>query len=345
MSGVEPVTICPADDLQTFAGDVLARLGMGNDDARYMARIIIASELTGHECHGLRRLPEYVARWRSGAANPTARLRAEQDSGAVVLVDAQGGFGHVVMRDVTSLAIARAKIHGVGVIAVKRTEAAGRFADYCSDAADAGIATLVFANDSGAWQEVAPPGGRSARMSTNPIAAGIPRATRPHLVLDMATSSVASGRLAEARDRQEPIPTEWVNADGLLRHFGGLKGFGLAVIVEALAGSLTGGGTVRPDPKHDDQAILMIGIDVNHFRPLKEFAADVEAFTAHIKNVPLEAGAAPVRMPGESGAESAGRLQENGIPVRHFVRDRLSRLADELRLELPRCLRSSQTQS
>ena len=139
----------------------------------------------------MRRLPEYVDRWRCGKANPAAEVRIDLDCGALVRVDGQHGFGHLTMRAVTDLAVARARAHGIAGVAVHRTEHAGRFADYCERAAAAGVATLIFANDAGGGQAVAPPGATEPRLSTNPIAAGVPRVSGPHLVLDMATSETS----------------------------------------------------------------------------------------------------------------------------------------------------------
>ena len=241
--GPERTSVYAAEALTSFVTGVLGAIGTSKPDARFMADVIVAAELSGHECHGLRRLPEYVDRWRSGKADPAATPRIDLDRGALVRVDGRGGFGHITMRAVTDLAVQRARAHGIAGVAVHRTEHAGRFADYCARAAAAGIASLIFANDAGDGQTVAPPGATEPRLSTNPIAAGVPRATGPHLVLDMATSVVAAGRLSESRDRAEPIPAEWVTSTGALKPMGGVKGFGLALIVEALAGSLTGART------------------------------------------------------------------------------------------------------
>lgn len=327
---------CSAGDLERFAASVLREIGTADDDAAFMAGVIVASDLSGHESHGLRRLPEYVRRWREGAAVPSARPVVEVDHGSVVRLDGRHGFGHVVVRDATDLAVERAGRHGIAAVAVRRSEAAGRFADFCERAAGLGVAILFFANDSGGGQDVAPPGATQRRLSTNPLAVGIPRETSPHLVLDMSTSVVASGRVAETRDRGEPLPAEWVTVDDALRPLGGVKGFGLALVVEALAGALTEAGTVRAEPEHEDQGVLVLALDVTRLRPLQEFTADVEGFIGYVRDVPLEPGAAPVRMPGESGAATARDRGERGVPVQPHTWARLIDLAREFGVPLPR---------
>ncbi|AQW55985.1 Ldh family oxidoreductase [Streptomyces violaceusniger] len=327
--------LCLPGELRGFAASVLTRIRMDEADADFMAGVIVASDLAGHESHGMRRLPEYVGRWRAGKANPSARPVIELDSGAVLRLDGRRGYGHIVLRDATDLAVRRARRHGIAAVAVRRAEHAGRLADYCDRAAAEGIALLLFANDAGAGQDVAPPGGLRPRLATNPIAVGIPRAKAPHLVLDMSTSVVAAGRLAEWRDRGEPIPADWVTETGVLRPAGGVKGFGLAMVVEALAGALTGAGTVSAHPEHDDQGTLVIAVDITSFRPMAGFVAEVEQFIAYVRDVPLESEGQPVRMPGESGAQTSRQRAADGVPVQEFTWRRLEELAVEFDLSLP----------
>src|SRR5690349_16899803 len=150
-------------------------MGAAPDDAAFVAGVIVASDLAGHESHGMRRLPEYVERWRSGRLDPAARPVVELDAGSIVRLHGRNGFGHVAVRDQTDLAVERAREHGIAAIALRRANHAGRYADFCERAAAAGAAILFFVNDAGGEQDVAPPGGLEPRLATNPIAAGVPR--------------------------------------------------------------------------------------------------------------------------------------------------------------------------
>ena len=159
-----------------------------------------------------------MQRWRDGKVVANAQPMIELDTGAVSPSGRRQWFRAAGQcRDATDLAVARAKEWGIAAIAVRRSSHAGRYADFCERAANLGVAILFFVNDAGAGKDVAPPGGLDPRLATNPIAIGIPRARElPHLVLDMSTSVVAAGRVAEWRDRGEPIPDDWVNETGAL---------------------------------------------------------------------------------------------------------------------------------
>lgn len=330
-----PFVLWPPAVLLKVALDLLVSVGVSHEDAAYIAASMVESDLAGHESHGMRRLPEYLARCAEGKTDPRAHGVVELDGGAVVRIDGQLGFGHVVMRDAAVLAVDRARANGVSVVAVRRSSHAGRFAGYCEWAASEGVIMLFFANNSGGAQEVAPPGGLHPRLATNPIAVGIPRAKSPHLVLDMSTSVVAAGRLAEWRDRGEVVPEEWLNEAGAMRSLGGVKGFGLSLMVEALAGVLTSSGSVSQEANRDDQGALIVALDPTRLRALPAFTAEVEHFIAYVRAVPLEKGADPVRMPGEAGAATAAERREHGIPVQDFTRRALVTLCDERGISLP----------
>ncbi|MFL4475996.1 Ldh family oxidoreductase [Paeniglutamicibacter sp. MACA_103] len=324
-----------AGDLHGFIVKAMAAVGASDGDALYMADQLIASELANHASHGMRRLPEYVDRALQGFAQPGARASIELDSGSLVRMNGNGTYGHLALRDATAVAVERAKANGIAAVTVRNSEYAGRLAPFCEEAANAGVATLVFGNNNGAGQVVVPPGGTQARLSTNPLAAGVPRSSAPHLVIDFATSAVAAGRLAEERDRGTELSGAWVTPDGLLRPFGGFKGFGLALIVEALGGALSGSETVSERKTADHQGTLIIAIDVAQLRELDAFTAQVEEFIAHVKSGEPEDGHGPIRVPGEG--VSLGDEYAYGDPVAVNARtwSELGRIANELKLGMP----------
>jgi uncharacterized oxidoreductase len=321
-----------AEQVTGFVTRLLGALGMSGPDARGMAEIVVSSDLAGHESCGLRALPGYVEVWRQGRVDPAGRPFVDLDRGSLLRVDGGRAFGHVTFRYVTDLVVERARQHGVCGVAVRRTHHLGRVADFCDLAARQGVVTLFFLNCSGGGQVVAPYGGTDGRLATNPVAFGIPRSDPdgPHLVLDMATSAVAAAALAESRDRGRPDPAEWVTATGALRPAGGAKGFGLALVAEALAGSLAEAGVVRPDPDSEEQGGFVLGVDVGRLRQLEEFAADVDRAIEHVRDVPLEDAARPVRSPGEASAATAADRAAHGIPVQDHTLRRLRDLAADL---------------
>jgi uncharacterized oxidoreductase len=324
------------DDLLDFARRALRAVGVGERDASDMAGQILNSELAGHESHGFRRLSEYVERVRDGDVDPTTSGAIQSDTGSIVAIDGQAGFGHLVMRHATRVAIDRAKDHGITAVTVRNSGYVGRFVDFCEEAAENGVATLVVVNCSGAAQVAGPPGSLQPRLATNPIAGGVPRQSAPHLVVDMATTAVAMGRVSEWRDRGLPIPPDWVNDAGVLQFMSGVKGFALALLAEAFAGALTGAGTVPSASGEDRQGVLLIAMDVARFRPLSDFTSDVERFATYVREVPLEPEATPIRMPGESGATTARERRVSGMPIQPFTWSALNKLAQLLEIDPPR---------
>ncbi len=329
---------CTADELTRFADAVLRAIGTRPDDAAFTASVIVASDLAGHESHGMRRLPEYVERASQGLLQPAERPEIELDLGALVRLDGRSSFGHVAMREVTDLAVERARAHGIAGIALRNSSHAGRIADFCARGARAGVAILFWFNDSGGGQDVAPHGGDAARLATNPIGAGIPRASEPHLVLDMSTSVIARGRLSEWLDRGEEVGPDWLTPGGAIRPSGGYKGTGLALVAEALAGILTGSGSVSASPESDAQGVFCIAIDVARLRPLDDFADEMERMLAYVRDTPLEDGHDAIRFPGESGAAAEAERLREGVPVQRFTWDRLETLAAELGIAMPQRL-------
>jgi uncharacterized oxidoreductase len=280
-----------------FARDVVERMGAGPDDAQRVAELLVRSELGGHPSHGLCRLQQYARAWREGTIVPSARAEILRDEGSTLTVDGRHALGQVVCTLATDLAAERALEHGVAAVAVRHSGHCGRLADYADRACGHGIALLAFANDSGAAQTVAPPGGLAARLSTNPLAAGIPRARPPHLVLDLSTSVAAYGKLRVLQDAGQPVPEGWMR-DGLLQALGGAKGFALALLVEALAGVVSGAGAVSAEPGPDDQGVFLLAFHPARFGEPAELVERLEAMLEYVLDVPLEPGAEPLRIPG-----------------------------------------------
>ena len=284
--------VLPYKDLKRFLVQVFQKLGMSSRDAVYITNSMLRNECHGYECHGVRRFPEYVQRWRKGFAKADAQIRVFNDQGTTLSIDGQSGFGHLVFRDALKLAVRRARQFGLCAITVKRSEAVGRLHDYCDYAANKGFASLVFANDSGGCQEVVPFGGHEPKLSTNPIAIGVPKHGSANLILDMATSTIAMGRLSDQTEKGLCFPKEWLNDAGRLTSFGGYKGFGLSLMVEALSGVLSGAGHVTNAPEYDDQSALIILIGISRFLPLEIFKGNVDEMVDYVRH-------GQVKVPGE----------------------------------------------
>jgi uncharacterized oxidoreductase len=338
-------------DLEALGTEVFARLGAPAEEAAWVARLLVRSNLQGHDSHGVLRIPQYVRAIRAGQIRPGEPPGVEETGPATLRVDGRLGFGQVVARRAMDLAVERARRHGVAAVAIRRANHVGRLADYAEQAAEAGVVGVVFANDSGALQNVAPHGAVEGRLSTNPLAVGIPRRTAPHLVVDISTSVVAAGKLRAALEAGERAPAGWVQdaagnpstdpgvpwarPPGTLLPMAGHKGYALALVVEALAGVLSGAGFARPDPGPDYQGVFLWTLDVARFLPPERFVADVEALVAHVKSARPRPDVPEVLVPGEGSSRAMARRRAEGIPLAEATWARIRRICDDLGLAPP----------
>ena len=307
-------------ELERCARDLLAAVGVDAGDASWTAELLLRSDLAGHPSHGLVRLVDYVEAIEAGAVNASGRPHLERDDGSTAVVHGDRALGQVAARFATDEAVRRARAHGIACVALRHSAHAGRLADYASRVADAGQIGLIVANDAGTGQSVAPPGALEGRLSTNPLAFGFPRQAPPHFVVDFATSVASFGKIRIAQESGQAVPTDWMR-DGVLQAFGGYKGFGLALAVEALAGVLSGAGhvtassDVRSSATEEPQGLAVIAIDVTRFGAPGEFSSSLELALKHVASAPVPAGADPVAIPGERGAAAAALHRAEGVSL------------------------------
>jgi LDH2 family malate/lactate/ureidoglycolate dehydrogenase len=304
----------PAAELERLTADLLVASGASTETAAGAAALLVRADLAGHGSHGVRLVPLYCDACRTGAIAPTAIPTIDRDDGSTVSLDGNCALGQVAGIVAIDLAIARAREHGVAVVTLRRSGHLGRLADYVERAAGAGMIAILAANDSGANQVVAPHGSDEGRLATNPIAVGIPREAPPHLVLDMATSVVSHGTLELTQLDGSPVPSEWTTPRDVLLPLGGPKGTGLALVVEVLAGILSGAGFSTSDPTHDYQGVWLLALDPERFLPPGRLAADVEALVAHVHSAHPTPGS-EVLVPGEPGARAAQARLRDGVQV------------------------------
>jgi LDH2 family malate/lactate/ureidoglycolate dehydrogenase len=311
---------------------VLMSLGAGAVAARQTINHLLAAQDAGHPSHGLRMLISIAATAERGDVDLGAAPVVEARSGSAVRIDGRRGLGPPIGLLATTLAVNRAQTHGTSAVAVRAAGQFGRLAPFAEIAADSGCALFVCANDAGANQHVAPAGGREPRLSTNPIAFGFPRAAPPHLVVDMATSAYAHGALAVLRESERPLPDDALlpGTEDLMLPMAGHKGFALALMVEALAGALTGAGVVVPNPQPEAQGALFVAVDVAALAPLEDATEELERAIAWVRSAsPSDAG--PVRIPGENRAAGAGA--EVSIAARQWRQ--LVALSETLKVDVP----------
>ena len=288
---------------------------------------ILAQELTeatfaGYESHGIGRVQGYVQAMQAGSLQADAHLETVRETPAMALLDGGQGFGVLMALEAAGIVSAKARALGIAAVTLRNCGDVARLAPYAERIALDGAIGIVMANDAGSGLVVAPHGGTQALLSTNPIAVGIPRPSGRPIVFDLATAQIAVGAARAATRRQAPVPEDTlIGRDGAsvtdpealfsglaaLLPLGGLafghKGTALGVLVEVLAGGLSGDGLSGDFPdRHGHNAIFMLALRPEAFVDATTFHADVEAFLARIRSNAPRRGIACVRVPGEHGA-------------------------------------------
>ncbi len=338
--------------LRAFAERALVLAGARPDDARLTADGLVAADLRGVHTHGVVRLGVYVARLRQRSFDPEATLATVRDSGAMVLLDAGGGLGIPAFVRAMDLAVDRACQHGIAAVGVRNSNHCGMLAYGALRAADRGAIGIALTN---ADAHVAPWGARTKFLGTNPLAVAVPAGREPPVVLDMATSVVPHSRVQAAAARGEPLPPGWAldregrpTTDpiaalaGALLPLGGPKGSGLALVVDILAGLLTGAG-IGPEiaPLYDaldrPQGLghLCVAIAVEAFVPRQEFAARMDAFIRAVRALPPAEGVDRVYLPGELEHLRAVEYAAAGIPLPPHVVAEVEKVAAALGIAPP----------
>ena len=199
-----------ADELRDLSTRIFAAAGAPQRDAEWIASLLVKANLRGHDSHGVIHVPRYVARCRTGGIDPKAQPKVIRDNLATGLVDGCNGFGQVVARYATEVAIAKATQVGVSAVGLINSNHIGRLADYAEMIMARGMIGIVHANASGDALLVAPYGGVGRLLSTNPFAIAFPSGEAAPMVFDMATSVVAAGKLLVKRNRKEASPAGWL---------------------------------------------------------------------------------------------------------------------------------------
>jgi LDH2 family malate/lactate/ureidoglycolate dehydrogenase len=339
-----------AGRLTEAATAILAALAVPTEDAQLVAQSLVRADLWGHQSHGLLRLPWYARRLQSGAMRAQTQAEKLVDSAAVVVLDGRDGIGQVLAEKAMREALRRAKGYGIGAVAVRNSNHFGTAMFYSLMAPPKGCVAMVFTNASPA---MAPWGGREKRVGTNPWSLAAPAGQYAPLVLDIANTAVARGKVYLAKQRGEPIPPGWAldsqgapTTDplaaiaGLIAPMAGHKGYGIAVVMDMLAGVLTGSafgkavhGPYEPSER-SGCGHLMLALDIASFLPLEQFNARMEQLVQELKGTPLAAGSDEIYYPGELEARNAERQVREGLLLPQETVAGLQALADELGLQL-----------
>lgn len=323
-----------ADQLHAMTRGICAAGGSDPREAELVADHLVAANLAGHDSHGIGMLPAYIENLQAGRLIANQHATVVRDTGPLVVIEGNRGYGQVIGYQAMELASERAKRHGVALCAIRNTAHLGRIGHWGEQCARAGLASIHFVNgiDHGALQ--APYGGAKARLSTNPFCATLPGPGGPAVVLDMATTKIAMGKARVAFNKGVEVPEgSVIDADGFLTRnpetmfaeprgalvsMGDHKGSGLAILCELMAGALSGGWTLQPEHPQAGGIInnmLSIVIDPEAMGERAALYAEIEALVAWVKSSPPRAGFDEVLVPGEPEARRRAERLRDGIEV------------------------------
>lgn len=334
--------------LLKFATAVYEKVGLSREDAHLCADSLVQADLCGHQSHGVLRLAWYVARMQAGVCDPKARPSLVVDGGAIAVIEGHDAMGQVVAAQGAQEAIRRAKAHGVAAVAMRHSNHFGTAFYYTLMAAREGCVAFLSTNASPA---MAPWGGREKALGNNPFSWACPAGRHAPMVLDMANTGVARGKIYLAKQKGTPIPLGWaINAagaptidpaeaiEGIILPMAEHKGYAIALMMDMLSGVLTGSG-FSSDVAGPYQAKrrsmaghFMIAINIEAIQPLDRFQESVETLIARMKKVPLAEGFDEIFYPGEIEARNEVENRQAGLLLPEDTLRDLAKLGDEFGL-------------
>jgi LDH2 family malate/lactate/ureidoglycolate dehydrogenase len=341
----------PYGRLRDFIARAFGKAGMPHADALTVASLMAEADLQGSDGHGVIRLPQYLRRIRAGGINLHPRIRIERERAGMALVDGDNAMGHLVMKRAAEVAVEKARTAGVAWVGAHRSNHAGPASLYARMPLAADMIGLYFAV--GNANHLPPWGGLDMLLSTNPIAAAIPARDEAPVVLDMATTVAAYGKVKAKAAKGEAMPEGWMidragrpltdpkrAEEGFLLPIGGYKGYGLALVVGLLAGTLNGAAMGRDviDFNRDDSTPTntgqaMVAIDPAAFGEIAEFKSQVDRLVRDLRASERLPGVERIRMPGEQSHAKRLAQARDGIAIAPALRQTLARLAAEIGIE------------
>lgn len=329
-----------AQKLIDFVAGIFVRAKSSEAEAKRIATYLVTANLTGHDSHGVIRVPQYV-RWAGeGLIVPDQTIKVVVDTPSMAVIDGGYGYGQTVTPQAVEVGIAKCKTQGLSAMLLRNSAHLGRVGDWAEMAAAEGLVSIYFVNAAGSIL-VAPFGGVARKLSTAPYCVGIPREGKPPVVLDFATSLVAEGKVMVASRGGKKLPKgALVNADGsmsedphvlygeyepdgprvhaqgtgAIRAFGEHKGSGLALMCELLGGALTGNGATKPNRRFSN-GMLALYIDPKVVDPAHFFDGEVSRYIDFFKDSKLAQGHDAVLVPGEPETAMRAERGKNGVPL------------------------------
>ncbi|MFZ2737124.1 MAG: Ldh family oxidoreductase [Burkholderiaceae bacterium] len=334
--------------LRQFITQAMIQLGLPQTDAAIVGGLMAEAELQGSDGHGVIRLMPYARRIRAGGLNLRPNIKVVQERAGMALLDGDNGMGHLVMQRAAELAIEKARHCGIAWVGSQFSNHAGPASLYARMPMMQDMIGLYFAV--GNANHLPPWGGLDMLLSTNPIAVAVPAGQEPAVVLDMATTVAAYGKVKAKAQRGETMPVGWMidrlgqpltdpkrAEEGFLMPIGGYKGYGLSLIVGLLAGTLNGAsmGSQVIDFNHDDTSVTNTGqaimaIDLSAFGDVDGFKTRVDHLVRELRGSERMPGVERIWLPGEQSHERRQSNERDGIPIGTALIKQLDGFALEL---------------
>jgi ureidoglycolate dehydrogenase (NAD+) len=345
----DDVVRIPKADLLSFSAKIFTAAGIDQATAEQWANVLVWANLRGVDSHGVMRIPRYLELLDRKAINAKPTMRLEKCSGAIAVLEANLAPGPMAMTRAVDEALGRAREVHVGWCAARNITHAGAIGFYAIKVAEAGMAGIVMA---ASGPMMAYHGARVAGVSTNPLAIAVPGKVHPPFLLDMSTSTVANGKVLNARDAGTAVPVGWgIDADGrdttdphkikTLLPLGGAKGSSLSFMVECLlslatsnplvAPALASGGTAESPVLNG----VVIAVDLDALGSLETFTSEVDRLGSAIAALPRADGVERVLLPGERGDGMRKEREASGIPIAKGTWSRLRAAADKVGVTAP----------
>lgn len=346
-----------AEELSVFGCNVLEHLNVPPEDAREVVTSLLEADLRGIGSHGLVRLPVYARRLRAGVVASRPEIKVERPAAAVALMDGGNGLGAVVGARAMATAIELAREVGIGLVGVRRSNHFGTAAHFVRKAV---AADLIGTATTNAPPNMAPFGGRTRFLGTNPIAIGIPAGEEAPLIVDMSTSVVARGKIIVAAQQGMAIPEGWaIDADGrpttdperalrgAVLPFGGPKGSALSFVVDLLAGVWTGASfavhlnTLEDLTRQQDVGHVVTAMRTDLFLSQETFRARMDEALRLLRDSPPAPGVERVLIPGELEATTEAYNRARGAPLPSTTVESLVTLGQQVEVAFPAALEST----
>jgi len=337
--------------LQQFGSTIFQAAGVPSDQADVLTYHLVEANLVGHDSHGVMHIPGYTRQLLDGTMQPAGQQKIVRETPVSAVIDANRSIGIVLAYQTMQMAVDRAKAHTLGAVAVHHSTHIGRLGAFPPLAAAEGCIGILMLNGGGRF--AAPFGGTGRRLPPNPISISAPTLNGPPLMLDITTSMVAGGKVNVAAARNRQVPQGWLidsqsnpvtdpalfrSEDVAMLPLGGPqghKGYGLAMMIDAIAGGLSWAGCSAEQPTRGGSGYLALAIKIESFIDLGEYKKEVQRLVDWVKSSPTMPGVERIYAPGEIEEERRRQREKDGIFIEDSTWQKILETAAELKVTKP----------